>query len=1030
MSQIINDCLMNLNRVGNAFYRYAAGVFVQVTVLIIVLFVIDLLLRKRVRSVFRYCLWLLVLVKLVLPPTISLPTGIGYWASGTLPISFEVSHVAEDIDYFGEMPNGSLSEDGLTGETSEIEKADNAVSPAGRTTHHMPTSARITWRAVLFLLWLFGVCVFLVLLGRRARYVRDLLAASSPADEGTERLLEQCCRQIGWRRHVGLRLTDAIPSPAVCGFYKPTVLIPVRLLKKLSPERLRSALIHEIAHIKRGDLWVNGLQTLVQVAYFYNPFVWFANAMIRRVCEEAVDETVLVTLGGDAEDYSDTLLDISEMVFGRTALGLRLIGVAESRRSLKRRIKHMLTRPVPQSAKIGAFSTIVILLLAAILLPMARAERSNRQVSATTQETGRQATETASVPTESKVIVDPNTGVQFVLAKTLSGVNNIIAHVNKLNMSPDARFLIQWGSVIPLDGTETFRYTERSRDVREAAVSPDGRYIAHGRDAVWLQPVSPKTLRPDGPAKRLFDLRGGRLLGARNRLKALYWTRDSQTVYFSAYDAEGRLDRYAFSTATGAPVSYPDATSRALLSPDGNCIAVTDAYSGFRVKPIDGSPRVLCKRATAPVCWSRDGHWLIGTHPDGGVRFVSYPEGQEYLITLPEELEKDWSTLCVGPSADGSKLLFVQAGYKLTQGVKVASADGTALSDVVNNWCHFIRWAPDGKAMLHTQGRKPDFLMTPLSGDRSVQINIMPTAPEGAKPLSVSPDCKLLLFTTAPESGSPTFDVGVIPLSMTDHEASGPAKVLFRTTSPARADSPRSTWSPDSTAVALLSKDGPTGEQDIWVVFTDGRTPIHLTRTAAIEDDLKWSPDGSMLAFISDDAGVAELKMIPTSGGEAVVIRKWADADVPTWGWSRDSKSLTIAEEGMLVHQPLSGGKAEPIASLREYGIKGVGWLSWSPDGSRLALEAYRKRDSKEPLASYGEILFARVEGGRLQKIAATDLGPATSTWAHTWSPNGTRVAYSYEGLVAVRPEARLYEVAVDNIVERIEAGAIPATQP
>ncbi len=394
MSQIINDCLMNLNRVGNAFYCYAAGVFIQVTVLIIVLFVIDLLLRKRVRSVFRYCLWLLVLAKLVLPPTISSPTGIGYWASGILPTTFEVSNLGEDIDYFGEMPTGSFSEDGLPGETSEIEKADNAASPAAPTTHHMPISARITWRAALFLSWLFGVCVFLVLLGRRARYVRDLLAASSPADEGTERLLEQCCRQIGWRRHVRLRLTDAIPSPAVCGFHKPTVLIPVRLLKRLSPERLRSALIHEIAHIKRGDLWVNGLQTLVQVVYFYNPFVWFANAMIRRVCEEAVDETVLVTLGGDAEDYSDTLLDISETVFRRTALGLRLIGVAESRRTLKRRIKHMLTRPVPQSTKIGALGTTAILLIAAILLPMARAERSNQKASATSQKTSRKADET------------------------------------------------------------------------------------------------------------------------------------------------------------------------------------------------------------------------------------------------------------------------------------------------------------------------------------------------------------------------------------------------------------------------------------------------------------------------------------------------------------------------------------------------------------------------------------------------------------------------------------------------------------
>jgi hypothetical protein len=187
-----------------------------------------------------------------------------------------------------------------------------------------------------------------------------------------------------------------------------------------------------------------------------------------------------------------------------------------------------------------------------------------------------------------------------------------------------------------------------------------------------------------------------------------------------------------------------------------------------------------------------------------------------------------------------------------------------------------------------------------------------------------------------------------------------------------------------------------------------------------------------MLAFVSDDAGAGELRVIPTVGGEAAVIRKWVDADPPAWGWSPDSKSLTIAEEGVLVRQPLSGGKAEPIVNLKEHGFnEWVGWLAWSPDGRRLALEAHRKPDNKEPLASsYGQLLFARVEGGHWQQTTATDLGPATWTGNHAWSPDSTHVGYSYEGLVAMRPEGRLYEVAVDDIVERMEAGAIPATEP
>ena len=65
-----------------------------------------------------------------------------------------------------------------------------------------------------------------------------------------------------------------------------------------------------------------------------------------------------------------------------------------------------------------------------------------------------------------------------------------------------------------------------------------------------------------------------------------------------------------------------------------------------------------------------------------------------------------------------------------------------------------------------------------------------------------------------------------------------------------------------------------------------------------------------------------------------------------------------------------------------------------------------------------------------MQKTGATDLGPADWTGNYAWSPDGTHVAYEYEGLAAMRPEGRLYAVAVDDVVKRIEAGAIPPTRP
>ena len=370
MNPTVNNLLVALNSIGRAFCGHAAGVFVQCALLVIVLYAVDLLLRKRVRAVFRYCLWLLVLVKLVLPPTLSLPTGVGYWTADHLPAALSVSSRPFDAPGLGHMgifleePHAAPSGD-HTEEAPLVAATDTPVTP-------------LTWQAILFVIWLAGVLAFLALLIQRARFVRALIIASTPATAEFAGVLEQCRRQIGIRVNTGLRISETVSSPAVCGFFRPIILIPAAVVGKLSPEGLRAILIHELAHIKRGDLWVNFIQTFLQVIYFYNPFVWFANSVIRRACEEAVDETVLVTLGGEARDYSNTLIDIGEMAFWRADLGLRLIGVAESKKALQWRIRHMLTRPIPKSSKLGLLSIAGLVATAAILLPMAKAEKSGQ----------------------------------------------------------------------------------------------------------------------------------------------------------------------------------------------------------------------------------------------------------------------------------------------------------------------------------------------------------------------------------------------------------------------------------------------------------------------------------------------------------------------------------------------------------------------------------------------------------------------------------------------------------------------------
>ncbi len=191
MYHVINNVLMGLNRVGGVFYDYAASVFIQSALLVILLFAIDLLLRKRVRAVFRYCVWLLVLVKLILPPMLSLPTGIGYWVGDHIPAAPGVSNMAFDavalefVGPFGEMPHIRPSEN-IDGDDPAIARLHSALTP-------------LTWQAVVFLLWLAGVLAFLAVLVQRIRFVRGLVMASSPASDELTGLLEQYRRQLAVR---------------------------------------------------------------------------------------------------------------------------------------------------------------------------------------------------------------------------------------------------------------------------------------------------------------------------------------------------------------------------------------------------------------------------------------------------------------------------------------------------------------------------------------------------------------------------------------------------------------------------------------------------------------------------------------------------------------------------------------------------------------------------------------------------------------------------------------------------------------
>jgi beta-lactamase regulating signal transducer with metallopeptidase domain len=365
-----------LNTTGRSFVGFSSSMLIQSSVLIILLLALNAILRKKVRLVFLYGIWMLILVKLVLPTTFSSPTGLVYWIGDKVPgfitetasIPEKISSIIQRIKPMSEtIPSGNAI---FTWPLTAISPGSIAGTSAEFTVGASPATASLSWQGFAFLGWLAVVTAMVLLLIRRMFFVRGLLAKSNNPSDSMVDTLKRCCKQMGVQRPVFLRLSRVAASPSVCGLFRPTILIPQNLLRRLKRDDFRSILLHELAHIKRGDLWISLIQTILQFVYFYNPLLWVANVIIRKVREQAVDEMVLVSMGEQAEDYPEALLNISRMTFSRPALNLRLIGVIESKKALERRIMNMLNRPVPKSSKLGYLGLIAIVVIGAVILPM------------------------------------------------------------------------------------------------------------------------------------------------------------------------------------------------------------------------------------------------------------------------------------------------------------------------------------------------------------------------------------------------------------------------------------------------------------------------------------------------------------------------------------------------------------------------------------------------------------------------------------------------------------------------------------
>jgi len=168
---------------------------------------------------------------------------------------------------------------------------------------------------------------------------------------------------------VTVATSECVRVPAAIGFWKRTIVLPAWALRELPPEDLNVILLHEFAHLRRGDDWTNLIQKIVRALFFFHPAVWWIENRLSVEREMACDDAVLAETA-NPHGYASCLVSLLEKSLAHRGWSMAQAAVDRAREASLRLAQILDTkRPVatrvwkPALAMVAAFSVVCLALL-------------------------------------------------------------------------------------------------------------------------------------------------------------------------------------------------------------------------------------------------------------------------------------------------------------------------------------------------------------------------------------------------------------------------------------------------------------------------------------------------------------------------------------------------------------------------------------------------------------------------------------------------------------------------------------------
>lgn len=289
-----------LNRLAGAWASLAWAIAWQSSLLVGVFALVALGMRRSPPGL-RYWLWQIAAIMLLVMPlwiiSIVLPTSPGHDT---------YARVARPAISLERLPTGRPAD-----RTEVIDpNMPTGVRPAVFARAE-PWIVQVDWRAWLLLGWVLAVIGQMASIARhRGRLARLLCQAAPAGDPSLLALVDELAGQIGLRKAPKVVMIDGVISPFVCGLRRGLLVLPRGLTARLDPTQVRLVLLHELAHLKRRDLFWGWAPQIARVLSVVPPIAHYVAFRIRLERELACDQAAMALTGQGAANYAETLVRV------------------------------------------------------------------------------------------------------------------------------------------------------------------------------------------------------------------------------------------------------------------------------------------------------------------------------------------------------------------------------------------------------------------------------------------------------------------------------------------------------------------------------------------------------------------------------------------------------------------------------------------------------------------------------------------------------------------------------------------------